>query len=69
MWGVLNSTTIINHRERMARFLEQKVADGAFDSVPVAEGGRGRIGKGRGIVFTAGNAVRHCSRLDIFLNH
>lgn len=53
----------------MARFLEQKVADGAFDLVPVAEGGRGRIGKGRGIVFTAGNAVRHCSRLDIFLNN
>jgi alpha 1,2-mannosyltransferase len=47
----------------MARFIEQKVADGAFDTVPVAGGGRGLIGKGRGIVFTAGNAVRHSSRL------
>lgn len=43
----------------MARFLEQKMVDGAFDPVPVAEGGQGLIGNGRGIVFTAGNAVRH----------
>ncbi|KAF8494303.1 mannosyltransferase putative-domain-containing protein [Gautieria morchelliformis] len=55
-WAVLNSTTIIHHRERMARFLEQKVEAGAFDLIPIKEGGRGLIGKGRGIVFTAGNA-------------
>ena len=51
----------------MAHFLEQKVEEGAFDAVPVAQGGRGLIGKGRGIVFTAGNAVRYCCRLDLFL--
>jgi alpha 1,2-mannosyltransferase len=41
----------------MARFLEQKVEAGAFDLTPIKEGGRGLVGKGRGIVFTAGNAV------------
>jgi alpha 1,2-mannosyltransferase len=57
VWAVMNSTTIIGHRERMARFLEQKKTDGAFDPIPIAEGGHGLIGEGRGIVFTAGNAV------------
>lgn len=46
----------------MARFLEQKAGEGAFSPIPVAEGGHGLIGKGRGMVFTAGNAV--CCRVD-----
>ncbi|KAF8577361.1 glycosyltransferase family 71 protein [Ramaria rubella] len=56
VWSVLNSSAVIQHRERMARFLEEKQKEGAFDSVHISEGGRGFVGKGRGIVFTAGNA-------------
>ncbi|GJJ14446.1 hypothetical protein Clacol_008710 [Clathrus columnatus] len=56
VWGVLNSTSIYQHRERMARFLEDQKAAGAFESLHVARGGRGFVGEGRGIVFTAGNA-------------
>ncbi|KAF8517044.1 mannosyltransferase putative-domain-containing protein [Hysterangium stoloniferum] len=56
VWGSLNSSSIIYHREKMARFLEGKKAAGAFESLHVAKGGRGFVGEGRGIVFTAGNA-------------
>jgi alpha 1,2-mannosyltransferase len=57
IWAGLNSTAIIQHRERMARFLEEQKAAGAFTSRHASQGGRGLVGKGRGIVFTAGNAV------------
>lgn len=41
----------------MATFLETKRAQGAFDDpVHVSEGGKGLVGHGRGMVFTAGNA-------------
>lgn len=57
IWAGLNSTAVIQHRERMARFLEDKKAQGAFSPIHVSQGGRGLIGNGRGFVFTAGNAV------------
>lgn len=41
----------------MARFLEKQKAEGVFDSLHISKGGRGLVGEGRGIVFTAGNAV------------
>lgn len=43
----------------MARFLEEKKAAGVFEPLHTSQGGRGLIGQGRGIVFTAGNAVSH----------
>ncbi|KIJ26403.1 glycosyltransferase family 71 protein, partial [Sphaerobolus stellatus SS14] len=57
VWASLNSSEIMGHREKMAGFLEQKEREGAFhDPVHVSEGGKGLVGRGRGIVFTAGNA-------------
>lgn len=47
----------MQHREQMARYLEQQKSNGAFESLHVIYGGRGYVGEGRGIVFTAGNAV------------
>ncbi|EIM82059.1 uncharacterized protein STEHIDRAFT_171646 [Stereum hirsutum FP-91666 SS1] len=63
-WSVLNSSSILEHRERMARFLEHHQSIGSFDDPDLnpytldANGlGQGSlVGKGRGIVFTAGNA-------------
>ncbi|KDQ21097.1 glycosyltransferase family 71 protein [Botryobasidium botryosum FD-172 SS1] len=52
LWGSLNSTALIGLRERMAAHLEQKRDEGVFE----AHGPRGLVGKGRGIVFTAGNS-------------
>ena len=41
----------------MAHYLEEKRDMGAFDDpVHVSRGGRGLVGEGRGMVFTAGNA-------------
>ncbi|KAF8309130.1 hypothetical protein DL93DRAFT_2126696 [Clavulina sp. PMI_390] len=57
IWAVMNSSTIISHREHMAQYLEAKKAAGAFDDpVHISQGGRGLVGDGRGLVFTAGNA-------------
>ncbi|KAF8577363.1 glycosyltransferase family 71 protein [Ramaria rubella] len=72
VWATLNSSMIINHRERMARFLEQKKGEGAFESLPLAKGGRGLVGEGRGMVFTAGNAdtlTRVIWTLRLLRNH
>lgn len=52
----MNSTTVLGHREHMARYLEDQRDAGAFETSHVAHGGRGYVGKGRGMVFTAGNA-------------
>ena len=53
----MNSSTILSHREKMAHYLEEKRDMGAFDDpVHVSRGGRGLVGEGRGMVFTAGNA-------------
>ncbi|KIJ29066.1 glycosyltransferase family 71 protein, partial [Sphaerobolus stellatus SS14] len=57
VWASLNSSEIMGHREKMAGFLEQKEREGVFDDpVHVSKGGKGLVGSGRGIVFTAGNA-------------
>lgn len=57
IWAVMNSSTILQHRENMAQYLEHKREQGAFDDpVHVSKGGKGLIGSGRGMVFTAGNA-------------
>lgn len=53
----MNSSTILQHRENMATYLETKKSQGAFDDpVHVSQGGKGLVGKGMGMVFTAGNA-------------
>lgn len=53
----MNSSTILQHRENMASYLELKKSQGAFDDPKhVSEGGTGLVGKGMGMVFTAGNA-------------
>lgn len=53
----MNSSTILSHREKMAHYLEQKKDAGAFDDpVHILHGGKGLVGEGRGLVFTAGNA-------------
>jgi alpha 1,2-mannosyltransferase len=52
----MNTSTILSHREKMAHYLEEKRDMGAFDDpVHVSHGGRGLVGEGRGMVFTAGN--------------
>jgi alpha 1,2-mannosyltransferase len=63
LWSTMNSTELIEQRESMARYLEKRRREGAFSDVSVARGGTGLIGEGRGIVFTAGNAV------DYFTDH
>jgi alpha 1,2-mannosyltransferase len=53
----MNSSTILSHREKMAHYLEQKRDAGVFDDpVHISRGGKGLVGEGRGLVFTAGNA-------------
>ncbi len=52
----MNSTAVLTHREKMVRYIEEMRDGGAFEDKHVADGGRGYVGKGRGMVFTAGNA-------------
>lgn len=54
-WAALNSTAIQQHRESMSQYLLQRKKEGAFEPLHISHGGRGLIGQGRGIVFTAGN--------------
>lgn len=57
IWAVMNSSAILQHRENMASYLEAKRDAGAFsDPVHISQGGKGLVGEGRGLVFTAGNA-------------
>jgi hypothetical protein len=57
IWAVMNSSTILGHRESMVQHLLDMRAQRVFDDpVHVSEGGKGLVGAGRGMVFTAGNA-------------
>ena len=52
----MNSTAVLTHRENMVRYIEEMRDKGAFNKDKhVAHGGTGYVGKGRGMVFTAGN--------------